>query len=242
MSLIGNISRKASERNLPFIVIGGHAVMAHGFIRTTSDWDFLICKEQAGEWRAAMESLGFGLHFTGATFLQFQPPPGEPAALDLMLVDEKNFQQMLAAASPCNVEDVEIKVVSIHHLFVLKCHAFKNNPHRAMKDINAIVQLVRINKLDLNEPVLRSILLKYGGMELNTAGRNFMNYSSENAGNKAPGILDLEFPDWNGMKPHDVKMTPAEAFRWNEEMLKLFPPQDKSSCDPQSRCEVQFAL
>jgi predicted nucleotidyltransferase len=165
MSLIGNISRKASERNLPFIIIGGHAVMAHGFVRATSDWDLLICKEQAGEWRAAMESLGFGLHFTGATFLQFQPPPGEPAALDLMLVDEKNFEQMLAAASSHEVEGVGIKVVSMHHLFALKCHAFKNNPHRAMKDIDDIVQLVRINKLDLNEPALKSILMKYGGAE-----------------------------------------------------------------------------
>lgn len=165
MSLIGNIFRKAAERNLPFIIIGGHAVMAHGFVRTTSDWDLLVCKEQAGEWRAAVESLGYSLHFAGATFLQFQPPPGEPAALDLMLVDQKNLQQMLADASPHELEDVEIKIVSIYHLFALKCHAFKNNPHRAMKDIDDIVQLVRINELDLNEPILKSILEKYGGME-----------------------------------------------------------------------------
>ena len=166
MSLIGNISRKASERNLPFIIIGGHAVMAHGFVRTTSDWDLLVCKEQAGEWRAAVESLGYSLHFTGATFLQFQPPLGELAALDLMLVDQKIFQQMLAAANLHELEDVEIKVASLHHLFALKCHALKNNSHRALKDIDDIVQLVRINELDLNEPVLKSILVKYGGMEL----------------------------------------------------------------------------
>jgi predicted nucleotidyltransferase len=165
MSLIGKISRKASERNLPFIIIGGHAVMAHGFVRTTSDWDLLICETQAAEWRAAMQSLGFELLFSGSTFLQFHPLPGEPAALDLMFVDESNFQQMLAAAESFEVEGVTIKVVSVPHLFALKCHAFKNNPHRAMKDIEDIVQLVRINKLDLNEPVLRSTLLKHGGTE-----------------------------------------------------------------------------
>jgi hypothetical protein len=69
-----------------------------------------------------------------------------------------------------------------------------------------------------------------------------MNCSSENAGNNLPGDLELEFPDWSGMRPHDVKMTPAAAFRWNEEMLKLFPPQNQSQRDPQSRCLVPFVL
>lgn len=69
-----------------------------------------------------------------------------------------------------------------------------------------------------------------------------MNYSSANAGNDKPAILDLEFPDWNGMEPHDLKMTPAAAFRWNEEMLKLFPPQGKSRRDPRFRCDVPFTM
>src|ERR1035437_10520744 len=36
--------------------------------------------------------------------------------------------------------------------------------------------------------------------------------------NDAP--TGLKFPDWSGMKPHRVRMSPAEAFRWNEEMIR----------------------
>jgi hypothetical protein len=35
----------------------------------------------------------------------------------------------------------------------------------------------------------------------------------------------LEFPDWNGMRPHRSRMTFEEAVRWNDEMLATFPPK-----------------
>jgi len=34
-----------------------------------------------------------------------------------------------------------------------------------MKDVEDLVQLAKINRLDLNEPSLRTILLKHGGQE-----------------------------------------------------------------------------
>jgi hypothetical protein len=52
----------------------------------------------------------------------------------------------------------------------------------------------------------------------------------------------LEFPDWTGIKPHSIRLSPAEAFRWNEEMLSLFPVPGKSRRDSRSRCEVEFKL
>jgi hypothetical protein len=51
----------------------------------------------------------------------------------------------------------------------------------------------------------------------------------------------LEFPDWSGMKPREIRMTPAEAFRWNEETLALFSPAKKTQRDP-NRCVVEFKL
>jgi hypothetical protein len=53
----------------------------------------------------------------------------------------------------------------------------------------------------------------------------------------------LEFPDWSGMKPHRVRLSPAETFRWNEEMLSLFPPPKKSRRNSSTaRCGVEFKL
>jgi hypothetical protein len=53
--------------------------------------------------------------------------------------------------------------------------------------------------------------------------------------------VDLEFPDWSGMKSHEIHMSPAEAFRWNEEMLGLFSAQKKSRRNS-NRCVVEFKL
>jgi hypothetical protein len=54
--------------------------------------------------------------------------------------------------------------------------------------------------------------------------------------------MDLKFPDWSGMRPHVVRMSPAEAFRWNEEMLALFPAPKKARRDSTARCSVEFKL
>ena len=51
-----------------------------------------------------------------------------------------------------------------------------------------------------------------------------MNCSNANAAAPEPEKRPkLEFPDWNGMKPHRASMSPSEAFDWNEKMLALFP-------------------
>jgi hypothetical protein len=53
----------------------------------------------------------------------------------------------------------------------------------------------------------------------------------------------LEFPDWSGMRPHRSRMTFAEAVRWNDEMLSLFPPKKLShKLETERRCDVEFVL
>ena len=165
MSVIANISRESAKENLPFLLIGGYAVLAHGFVRTTGDIDFLVRKSQSGGWQKLLERLKFTVKFSGPTFLQFNPPPDEKLPVDLMFVSDDNFDQMFSAAKEIDTDGVITKVVSLPHLFALKCHAFKSRPHRAMKDVEDLVQLTKLNKLDLNEPTLRAILLKHGGQE-----------------------------------------------------------------------------
>jgi hypothetical protein len=54
---------------------------------------------------------------------------------------------------------------------------------------------------------------------------------------------DFQFPDWSGMKPHEVRMSPDEAFRWNEEMLALFSPIKKSvKLEAERCCHAEFIL
>jgi len=69
-----------------------------------------------------------------------------------------------------------------------------------------------------------------------------MNSSNANANHFVLNdAADLDFPDWSGMKPHEIHLTPAEAFRWNEEMVALFSPAKGRQSHPQ-RCVVEFKL
>lgn len=165
MSFFATIHEEAARKKLHFLVIGGYAVLAHGFVRTTGDIDFLVPKSEAEKWKKLLEELKFALKFSGPAFYQFDPPPGDNLPLDLMFAADGDFHQMFSAAKDIKNGGVVTKVVSLPHLFALKCHAFRSRPHRAMKDIEDLVQLTRLNRLDLNEPLLRAILLKHGGDE-----------------------------------------------------------------------------
>jgi hypothetical protein len=60
-----------------------------------------------------------------------------------------------------------VKVVSLLHLIALKCHSLKNSKSlRRLKDMDDLIQLILINRLDLNGPELRATILKHGDSEL----------------------------------------------------------------------------
>lgn len=70
-----------------------------------------------------------------------------------------------------------------------------------------------------------------------------MNCSNANAEHPTPhSAPELELPDWSGMKTHSISATPAEAFRWNAEMLALFPPSPDRFQQRRKRCTVEFTL
>lgn len=52
-----------------------------------------------------------------------------------------------------------------------------------------------------------------------------------------------EFPDRIGMLPHRLRMTFAEAVRWNDEMLALFPRKKTPfKLEAERRCHAEFVL
>lgn len=51
MPLFTHLKDAAAQSGLRFLVIGGHAVIEHGFQRGTEDADILVCKEDGERWR-----------------------------------------------------------------------------------------------------------------------------------------------------------------------------------------------
>ena len=149
------------------MVIGGHAVIEHGFHRGTEDVDILVAKTQRAEWMACVESLGYRLLRDGGTFLQFDPDDEAEWELDLMLVPDEAFARLLAASQPATLEQAVVAMPSLEHLIALKVHALKNSHGlRVLKDITDVAQLLRLNRVDVHSHWVRETFIRHGTPEL----------------------------------------------------------------------------
>jgi len=141
--------------------------MAHGYVRTTEDLDLIGCREHRDQWSRLLSSLGMTIKNDAATFLQFDPTDKAVMNVDLMFVSQNVFAQLEGSAVGTIIEETHVKVVALLHLIALKCHALQHsNSIRRLKDMDDLIQLILINRLDLNEPELRATILKHGSSEI----------------------------------------------------------------------------
>ncbi len=167
MTLLASIAQEAQKRKLEFLLAGGHAVIVHGYARNTFDLDFIIRRDDQAAWKEFVHSLGYRPHQEGPTFLQFNPSDAAFLPLDLMLVNDDTFAKLLADAVAAPSGSGGARVISLLHLIALKSHAIKHgHPGRVEKDVDDVIHLVQLNRLDISQPDLRAIVLKYGPPEL----------------------------------------------------------------------------
>jgi predicted nucleotidyltransferase len=170
---IQEISTKAAAAGMPFLVIGGYAVNAHGYTRTTDDLDLITSHDGRRQWGKLLDDFGMMVKNDSATFLQFGSKDEAGMEVDLMFVSEDVFNRLNKTAVEAKVDGISVKVVSLLHLIALKCHSFlHSNSMRRLKDLDDLVQLILVNHLDLNEPELRATILKHGSIDTYEKLRN----------------------------------------------------------------------
>lgn len=166
MDLLEVIKREGDAHRLRFVVIGGLAVNAHGYSRTTGDVDLLVAREESQSWTEILSALGYAIHGAGEAFIQMSPPLGGMWPVDLMLVSRATFEAFWATVREAEVRGLRLAVPSLQHLLALKLHALKHGlPHRESKDLNDLIHLVHFNKLDVEELGFRQLVEKYGTSE-----------------------------------------------------------------------------
>jgi len=167
VSLFELLNREAAPQGLRFLVIGGHAVIEHGFQRGTEDADILISRDDRDAWTKIVAHLGYKLIRDGGAFLQFESPDPSQWDLDLMLVPAETFGRLLASAKPATLEGVAVVVPSLAQLLALKIHALKHGRGlRTLKDMTDVAQLLSVNRIDPNSAWLRELFEKHGDMDL----------------------------------------------------------------------------
>ena len=166
-SLFEQLSREAAGRGVRFLVIGGHAVIEHGFQRGTEDADILVSKEERAVWLEIVTGMGYALFRDAGTFLQFDPTDPTQWELDLMLVPADSFARLIDAAKSVKLEGAPVEVPSLEHLIALKVHAMKNSRGlRILKDMTDVAQLLSLNRIEADSTWVRAVFDKYGDKDL----------------------------------------------------------------------------
>jgi hypothetical protein len=152
----------AEKAGLAFLLIGGHAVNARGYERTTLDLDFLIRTEDLGRWKDLMGEIGYrSIHETKA-FCQFEPGDSEGFRVDLMLVDAATFHKLLHGSERLEYGERLIQVIGVLHLIALKLHATRAWDRAVQgKDYYDILNLIRLHHVDTASTEFQTILNRY---------------------------------------------------------------------------------
>jgi hypothetical protein len=150
----------------PFLVIGGHAVIAHGHPRNTVDLDLLVCKTERRNWAGALVEIGYQAEHRHENFEQYRSTKGD-IDLDLMFVNEATFDRMLNDSREIAFGPVTVRIPSLQHLIALKLHVLKQGlEHRMLGDLDDVIQLVLANRIDLEQREWKDLFENYGHHEL----------------------------------------------------------------------------
>lgn len=149
---------------VPFLMIGGHAVIALGHVRATFDYDFLTSESHRAGLNAVFEDLGYTLFAANGPFVQWTAPPGLPP-VDIMVVADDTFAKLNATSRGVCIAGQTVRIPSPENLIALKLHASRQRAEESAshQDWVDIVQIVRQQGLDVAEPSFRALLVRYGG-------------------------------------------------------------------------------
>jgi hypothetical protein len=166
MTIAEIIAQCGKETKMPFLIIGGVAIVAHGYQRDTLDLDYLTRQSDRAAWRDALKALGYGIAHEHEHFDQFASTRGW-MDLDLMYVNERTFDTMFSASEVKEMGSVSGRFPSLEHLIALKLHVLKQNiPHRMLGDMDDVINLLLVNRVDLRQDKWQQLFMKYGSLEL----------------------------------------------------------------------------
>lgn len=160
-SFLTTVSRLIAEKNLPTLMIGGHAVTALGHPRATFDLDLLIPRSSAGRWKIELLTLRYRIFAESSNFYQFEAHSDFPLPpIDLMLVDDEVFEVLERS----KIDSKPIATPGVVAMIALKLHAIQQPARDDIeKDWSDVIALVKAHKLSLDDPDFSATVLKHGG-------------------------------------------------------------------------------
>lgn len=164
-SIFKILSSIFKEANISCILIGGYAVNSYKVTRHTADVDFMITKESFEKIKDKLFRVGYSIQHQQDVFVQLVNVQGY-RDLDFMFCDQHTFDKFLNTSKDVSIASENFLVPSLEHLIALKLHSIKYNPHRELNDIPDIVNLIKANHLNYNDPDFVKFTEKFGSKEI----------------------------------------------------------------------------
>ena len=133
----------------PPALIGGLALAAHGYVRTTSDIDLLIAFEDADRAEQALLALGYQRIYRSEHAANYRRGP---QGLDFLYAARPIARDLLRRARPA--PGSEVPVVGVEGIIGFKLQARFNAPER-LHDTNDIRELVARHRQTLDRAEAR---------------------------------------------------------------------------------------
>jgi hypothetical protein len=162
MPIYSPVFKALGEAGVRFLVIGGHAVVLHGYQRNTFDLDLLVPEILLAVTRAALERLGYRPYFESEAFVQLTAPRSLPP-LDIMVVDDRTFERVIGSGESRIFDGEQILIPDSKRLVAMKLHALKavSRTNRE-KDWGDIVGVIRASNQTIEDAELQEIVERYG--------------------------------------------------------------------------------
>lgn len=153
------IFKALKEGNVDYVVVGGLAVILHGYLRATSDLDLILNLDADNVGNAIYQLKKLGLQprlpvaiddFANSAMrrewaetrnmlvFQLWDPENPIRSIDLFIHEPIPFDQLKAAAITKKLDNLDVRVASIDHLIELKQSVLR------VKDIQDIAELKKI--------------------------------------------------------------------------------------------------
>jgi hypothetical protein len=143
------IARRLEQLKIPYAIVGGMALVAHGYDRTTVDVDILLTAEGLAKARAELEGLGYVPPFAGSKNLRDAKTGVRIEFLVAGHYPGDGKPKPVAFPDPANASVVidGVRYITLSKLVELKLASGMTQPARR-RDLADVQDLIRTLKLD----------------------------------------------------------------------------------------------
>jgi len=148
------------------VLVGGYALIANKVQRMTFDIDFLISEASFAKIEMEIIKIGYSIFHRQDAFVQFKSEEQGLIDIDFLISDQETIDIIASQGKKHIIDNEEFLVPSPIHLIAMKLHSISFNKNRELKDLPDIIQLITMNKINIENEEIEDMFKKYKSVEL----------------------------------------------------------------------------